>query len=173
MQTTSVFSAADARAHVGITLIYPTHGVGKLVAVEMQELAGLKIEMAVIEFAKDKMTLRVPTSKLASVGVRRLSDTATVERAMAVLAGKPGRLPAAMWNRRAREYEAKINSGGLVAIAEVVRDLAAGSSRGAQVLYETAATRIAQELAAITGAAVTTAMQRIIEALAAGRAKTQ
>ena len=165
------FSAADARAHVGLPLVYPAHGVGRLVAVEVQDIAGHKIEMAVIEFERDKMTLRVPTAKFASVGVRKLADRATVEQAMATLGAKPRRLQPAMWNRRARDYELKIISGDLVAIAEVARDLYASQTHGAQTLFETALNRATQELSAIDGGDVTSTSRRIIQALAAGRAK--
>ena len=171
MQKTSGFSAADARAHVGSALVYPAHGVGKLVVVEVQEIAGLEIEMAVIEFERDKMTLRVPTAKFASVGIRLLVDGPTVERAMATLRAKPRRLQPAMWNRRSREYELKISSGDLVAIAEVARDLFAGQSHGAQTLFETALNRMTQELAAIDGVDSPTVSRRIVEALTAGRAQ--
>ena len=171
MQDTPAFSAADARAHVGSAIVYPVHGVGKLVAVEVQDIAGLEIEMAVIAFERDKMTLRVPTAKFASVGLRRLAGAPTVERAMATLGTKPRRLAPAMWNRRSREFELKISSGDLVAIAEVARDLYAGQTHGAQTLFETALNRMAQELAAINGADAAAVTRRIVEALAAGRAK--
>ena len=171
MPTTLAISAVDASAHIGGFLVYPTHGVGRLMAVEVQDIAGQRIEMAVIAFAKDKMTVRVPTAKFASVGVRRLADLATVERAMTTLGGKPRRVPPAMWNRRAREYEAKLVSGDLMALAEVLRDLYTGQTRGAQNLYETALERMALEFTAIDGCDLPAATRRIVAALALGRSK--
>ena len=100
----------------------PAHGVGQIVAIEEQEVAGAKLELFVINFVKDKMTLRVPTAKAAAVGMRKLAEGALVKRALETLKGR-ARVKRTMWSRRAQEYEAKINSGDIVAIAEVVRDL--------------------------------------------------
>ena len=103
-------------------VVYPAHGVGKIVSIEEQEIAGIKLELFVISFEKDKMTLRVPTHKATEVGMRGLSTPDVVSRAMTTLKGK-AKVKRAMWSRRAQEYEQKINSGDLIAIAEVVRDL--------------------------------------------------
>ncbi|HKM87519.1 MAG TPA: CarD family transcriptional regulator, partial [Xanthobacteraceae bacterium] len=103
-------------------IVYPAHGVGQITAIEEQEVAGARLELFVINFVKDKMTLRVPTSKIASVGMRKLAETPMVKRALETLKGR-ARIKRTMWSRRAQEYEAKINSGDIVAIAEVVRDL--------------------------------------------------
>ena len=103
-------------------VVYPAHGVGQILAIEEQEIAGAKLELFVINFMKDKMTLRVPTAKVANVGMRKLSEPALVKRALETLKGR-ARVKRTMWSRRAQEYEAKINSGDIVAIAEVVRDL--------------------------------------------------
>src|SRR5262245_45020940 len=103
-------------------IVYPAHGVGQIMAIEEQEVAGLKLELFVINFVKDKMTLRVPTTKVAAVGMRKLAEEPMVRRALETLKGR-ARIKRTMWSRRAQEYEAKINSGDIVAIAEVVRDL--------------------------------------------------
>ena len=103
-------------------VVYPAHGVGQILAIEEQEIAGAKLELFVINFIKDKMTLRVPTAKVANVGMRKLSEPALVKKALETLKGR-ARVKRTMWSRRAQEYEAKINSGNIVAIAEVVRDL--------------------------------------------------
>src|SRR4029453_1812597 len=103
-------------------VVYPAHGVGKIVSIEEQEIAGLKLELYVIDFDKEKMRLRVPTSKCESVGMRKLADKPLIDHAMKVLKGR-ARIKRTMWSRRAQEYEAKINSGDLIAVAEVVRDL--------------------------------------------------
>jgi len=106
----------------GDHVVYPTHGVGRIVKVEEQEVTGITLELFVITFDKDKMTLRVPTAKAKAVGMRKLSSPDIVNNALNTLKGR-ARIKRTMWSRRAQEYEAKINSGDLVAIAEVVRDL--------------------------------------------------
>src|ERR1700739_1123992 len=134
-------------------VVYPTHGVGKIMRVEEQEVAGMKLELFVITFEKDKMTLRVPTLKAKSVGMRKLSSPDIVNNALNTLKGR-ARIKRTMWSRRAQEYEAKINSGDLVAIAEVVRDLNRASGQPEQSyserqLYEAALARMAREVAAV------------------------
>jgi CarD family transcriptional regulator len=98
------------------SIVYPAHGVGRIVDIEEQEIAGARLELFVIAFEKDKMTLRVPVAKIASVGMRKLADPDTVSRALETVQGR-ARVKRTMWSRRAQEYEAKINSGDLVAIA--------------------------------------------------------
>lgn len=134
-------------------VVYPAHGVGQIVSIEKQEVAGLELELFVISFVKDKMTLRVPTNKASDVGMRSLSSPDVVTKAMATLKGK-ARVKRAMWSRRAQEYEAKINSGDLIAIAEVVRDLHRNDEQREQSyserqLYEAALDRPTRELAAV------------------------
>jgi CarD family transcriptional regulator len=134
-------------------VVYPTHGVGRIMRVEEQEVAGLKLELFVITFDKDKMTLRVPTAKAKAVGMRKLSSPDVVATALNTLKGR-ARIKRTMWSRRAQEYEAKINSGDLVSIAEVVRDLHRASGQPEQSyserqLYEAALARMAREVAAV------------------------
>ncbi len=134
-------------------VVYPAHGVGQILAIEEQEIAGAKLELFVINFIKDKMTLRVPTAKVANVGMRKLSEPALVKRALETLKGR-ARVKRTMWSRRAQEYEAKINSGDLISIAEVVRDLHRAENQPEQSyserqLYESALDRMAREVAAI------------------------
>ena len=134
-------------------VVYPAHGVGQIVAVEDQEVAGFRLELFVINFAKDKMTLRVPTSKVAGVGMRKLSDPDVARRSLEILTGR-ARIKRTMWSRRAQEYEAKINSGDINAIAEVVRDLYRSEAQPEQSyserqLYEAALDRIMREIAAV------------------------
>ncbi|PZN17258.1 MAG: CarD family transcriptional regulator, partial [Proteobacteria bacterium] len=155
---------------VGEYIVYPTHGVGRIVGIEEQEIAGMKLELFVITFEKDKMTLRVPTGKLQSVGMRKLASEDIVKKAMETLKGR-ARIKRTMWSRRAQEYEAKINSGDLVAIAEVVRDLYRSESQPEQSyserqLYEAALDRMAREIAAVEKLDDQTAVQRITEVLA-------
>jgi CarD family transcriptional regulator len=134
-------------------VVYPAHGVGQIVAVEDQEVAGFRLELFVINFAKDKMTLRVPTSKVVGVGMRKLSDPEVARRSLEILTGR-ARIKRTMWSRRAQEYEAKINSGDINAIAEVVRDLYRSEAQPEQSyserqLYEAALDRIMREIAAV------------------------
>ena len=107
---------------VGDYVVYPKHGVGRVIELQKQEIAGMHLELYVLRFEKEKMTLRVPTNKVESVGMRKLSSDKKMLEAMITLKGKP-KVKRTMWSRRAQEYEAKINSGDIVAIAEVVRDL--------------------------------------------------
>ena len=136
-------------------VVYPAHGVGKIVSVEEQEIAGVTLELFVVSFEKDKMTLRVPTHKATEIGLRSLSSPETVSRAMSTLKGK-AKVKRAMWSRRAQEYEQKINSGDLIAIAEVVRDLHRNDEQREQSyserqLYEAALERLTREVAAVGG----------------------
>jgi CarD family transcriptional regulator len=149
----------------GDHVVYPTHGVGKIMRVEEQEVAGLTLELFVITFEKDKMTLRVPTAKAKAVGMRKLSSPDIVNNALNTLKGR-ARVKRTMWSRRAQEYEAKINSGDLVAIAEVVRDLhrAGGQpeqSYSERQLYEAALARMAREVAAVERTDEPTAVKRV------------
>jgi CarD family transcriptional regulator len=146
-------------------VVYPTHGVGKVSGIEEQEVAGLKLELFIIEFEKDKMTLRVPTTKAKAVGMRKLSSPEVVGNALNTLKGR-ARIKRTMWSRRAQEYEAKIDSGDLVSIAEVVRDLhrAGGQpeqSYSERQLYEKALARMAREVAAVERTDEQTAVKRV------------
>jgi CarD family transcriptional regulator len=162
-------------------VVYPAHGVGQILAIEEQEIAGAKLELFVISFMKDKMTLRVPTAKVANVGMRKLSDPALVKRALETLKGR-ARVKRTMWSRRAQEYEAKINSGDIVAIAEVVRDLYRSESQPEQSyserqLYEAALDRLSREIAVVQHSTETEAVKEIESQLAKsprrGAAKTE
>jgi len=134
-------------------IVYPAHGVGQILDIETQEVAGMSLELYVISFENEKMTLRVPTIKWESVGMRKLSDSAVATKALKTLKGK-ARVKRTMWSRRAQEYEAKINSGDLVSVAEVVRDLYRSETQPEQSyserqLYEAALERMAREIAAV------------------------
>jgi len=146
-------------------VVYPAHGVGQILAIEEQEIAGAKLELFVINFMKDKMTLRVPTAKVANVGMRKLSDPTLVKKALETLKGR-ARVKRTMWSRRAQEYEAKINSGDIVAIAEVVRDLYRSESQPEQSyserqLYEAALDRLSREIAVVQHSTETEAIKEI------------
>jgi CarD family transcriptional regulator len=146
-------------------VVYPTHGVGKVAGIEEKEVAGTRLELFIIEFEKDKMTLRVPTLKAKAVGMRKLSSPEVVTGALNTLKGR-ARIKRTMWSRRAQEYEAKIDSGDLVSIAEVVRDLhrAGGQpeqSYSERQLYEKALARMAREVAAVEKTDEPTAVKRV------------
>ena len=150
-------------------VVYPAHGVGRIVSIEEQEVAGMKLELFVISFDKDKMTLRVPTAKASSVGMRSLSSPDIVDKALETLKGR-ARVKRAMWSRRAQEYEQKINSGDLVSIAEVVRDLHRAEDQPEQSyserqLYEAALERLTRELAAVEEIDESKAAARVDELL--------
>ncbi len=150
-------------------VVYPAHGVGQIVAVEEQEIAGISMELFVITFEKDKMTVRVPTAKAKNVGMRRLSTPDVVRDALDTLRGR-ARIKRTMWSRRAQEYEAKINSGDLMSIAEVVRDLHRGGGQPEQSyserqLYEAALDRMAREVAAVEAIDERAAIERVETAL--------
>jgi len=170
--TTAKKASSKQGFKTGEHIVYPSHGVGKIVSIDEQEGAGFKLELFVISFAKDKMTLRVPTTKIASVGMRKLSEAPVVARALETLKGR-ARVKRTMWSRRAQEYEAKINSGDLIAIAEVVRDLFRSEAQPEQSyserqLYEAALDRMAREIAAVQDLTDTESVKLIEANLAKG-----
>ena len=141
-----VFKAGDF-------VVYPAHGVGKVLEIETRDISGHTVELYVISFERDRMTLRVPVDKVDNSGLRRLSTKKIMETALTTLKGK-ARVKRTMWSRRAQEYEAKINSGDPVSIAEVVRDLYRGEAQQEQSyserqIYEQALERLAHEVAAV------------------------
>ncbi|MBI1251440.1 MAG: CarD family transcriptional regulator [Alphaproteobacteria bacterium] len=146
-------TSSSAGFKVGDHIVYPAHGVGRVIGIEKQSVAGIDLEVFVIAFEQDKMTLRVPTAKAKSCGMRPLASSQVVNDALKTLQGR-ARIKRTMWSRRAQEYEAKINSGNLVQIAEVVRDLYRNADQPEQSyserqLYESALDRMARELAAV------------------------
>ena len=154
----------------GEFVVYPSHGVGQITAIEEQEVAGFKLELFVVSFSKDKMTLRVPTAKAASVGLRKLADAEAVTKALTTLTDR-ARIKRTMWSRRAQEYEAKINSGDLIAISEVVRDLYRSDDQPEQSyserqLFEQAMDRMSREIGAVNKLTLTEAVQLIEKQLA-------
>jgi CarD family transcriptional regulator len=155
----------------GEYIVYPSHGVGLITSIDEQEVAGLKLELFVISFEQDKLTLRVPTAKIKSVGMRKLSEEPVVKKALETVTGR-ARIKRTMWSRRAQEYEAKINSGDPVSIAEVVRDLHRNADQPDQSyserqIYQAALDRLVRELAAIDGIDETQATQRLHQVLKA------
>ena len=147
----------------GDMIVYPAHGIGRITDIEEQEFAGFRLELFVVFVEKDKLTLRVPTAKAG--GMRRLAEPALVERALEVLTGR-ARLNRTMWSRRAAEYEAKINSGDLIALAEVVRDLYRSpdqpeASYGERGLYDSALEMLWREISTVNNITATEALTLI------------
>jgi CarD family transcriptional regulator len=156
-------------------VVYPAHGVGQVVAIEEQEVAGFKLELFVISFSKDKLTLRVPTSKVTGVGMRKISDPDTAKRSLDILTGR-ARVKRTMWSRRAQEYETKINSGDINAIAEVVRDLYRSEAQPEQSyserqLYEAALDRMVREIAAVQKSTELDALKAVEAQLQKGQSR--
>jgi CarD family transcriptional regulator len=146
-------------------VVYPTHGVGKITGIEAQEIAGQKLKLLVIQFEKDRMTLRVPVAKAKTSGLRRLSTKKEMQTALVTLKGR-SRIKRTMWSRRAQEYEAKINSGDPRSIAEVVRDLHRNAGQPDQSfserqMYQAALDRLAREFAAVEKISEEVATQRL------------
>ena len=154
---------------VGDYVVYPKHGVGRVVELQSEEIAGMKLELYVLRFEKERMTLRVPVNKVEAIGMRKLSSDKTLKEAMQTLTGKP-KVKRTMWSRRAQEYEAKINSGDLVSIAEVVRDLfrpddAPEQSYSERQIFEAASTRLARELGAMEEIDERAALEKLLDIL--------
>lgn len=155
--------------NAGEYVVYPTHGVGKVADVTKQNIAGSELELLVVNFDKDKMTLRIPTSKIQHVGLRKISDEKTMNEAFATLKGK-AKIRKIMWSRRAQEYENKINSGNPVAIAEVIRDLyrnenIAEQSYSERQIYEQAVSRLASEVSVYSNCSIEEANKKLLDIL--------
>lgn len=160
--------------NAGEYVVYPTHGVGKVSDITKQTIAGSELELLVVNFAKDKMTLRIPTAKIQNVGLRKISDEKTMAEAFETLKGK-AKVRKVMWSRRAQEYENKINSGNPVAIAEVIRDLyrsenLAEQSYSERQIYEQAVERLASEVSVYNNCTMEEANAKLNNILAKERA---
>jgi CarD family transcriptional regulator len=168
--------AAPQPAHkmsykVGSHVVYPTHGVGKIMAQETQMIGDVELKMLVISFEKDKMTLRVPMHRAAAAGLRPISNNDQMKQVFVTLKAR-ARTSRGMWSRRAQEYEAKINSGSVLAVAEVVRDLhqnvdQSERSYSERMIYESALGRLVGELAAAEGSDHKTATDKLMKLLRA------
>ena len=154
----------------GEYVVYPTHGVGKISDISKQTIAGSELELLVVNFDKDKMTLRIPMAKVPHVGLRKISEPDTISEALETLKGK-AKIKKIMWSRRAQEYENKINSGNPVAVAEVVRDLyreenLAEQSYSERHFYEQAFERLASEVAVCENTSIEDANKKLLSLLA-------
>ena len=168
---TAKTKAKKSEYAAGDHVVYPTHGVGRVLGVETQEISGITLDLIVIKFEKDRMTLRVPVEKAENSGLRKLSTRKVMDSALQTLKGR-SRAKKTMWSRRAQEYEAKINSGDPVSIAEVVRDLHRGDDQPDQSyserqMYQAALDRLARELAAVEKIDEDAAAQKLEDMLSA------
>ena len=159
----------------GQYIVYPAHGVGKVTGIEQDVIAGFDIETYVVHFEQDKMTLRVPTAKAATSGMRPLSNELILKDSFTTLKGR-ARIKRTMWSRRAQEYEAKINSGDLILVSEVVRDLhrtdaQPDQSYSERQLYERAIDRMVREVAAIKKVDRGIALDEVLEILTKARTR--
>ena len=153
---------------VGERVVYPSHGVGEVVEIEVQMIADTRLTVYVISFPQDKMTLRVPVNRAAAVGLRTLVNKSDVHEVYTILQGKPKR-GNKMWSRRAQEYETKINSGEITAIAEVVRDLYKNidndRSYSERTIYELALNRLSSEIAILEDISEPDSASKLIDLL--------
>ena len=164
-------NVSDVDFKINDFVVYPSHGVGQIVDEEVQNIAGFELKMYVLTFEKDKMTLKVPKDKIGSTGMRKLSSPNTIGKALQVIGGK-AKVKRAMWSRRAQDYEQKINSGELILIAEVVRDLHRNDEQREQSyserqLYEAALERLTRELAVVDGVEESAAQAKVDRVLGA------
>jgi CarD family transcriptional regulator len=154
---------------VGDSVVYPAHGVGKITCQESQSIGGSEINVFVINFSKDKMTLRIPVKRASATGLRQLSTQEDLAKVLLILQGK-AKTSKGMWSRRAQEYEGKINSGDIMSLAEVVRDLFKNiedpeRSYSERVIYESAFNRLITEVSAIENIEITEASAKLLEIL--------
>lgn len=150
-------------------VVYPTHGVGKILGMESEKIGDYELKVFVIAFEKDKMILRVPVGRAEAAGLRAISPNDQINRALATLKGR-AKIARGMWSRRAQEYEAKINSGNLIQIAEVVRDLhknvdQSERSYSERMIYETAMHRLCGEVAASERVEIKIAQDKLLKVL--------
>lgn len=167
--------AEELKFEVGNQVVYPAHGVGKITDEETQTVGGYEVRVYVISFTKDKMTLRVPVNRAASAGLRHLSTKEDIKKVILILKMRPKSIRG-MWSRRAQEYEAKINSGNITSIAEVVRDLHKNvddpdRSYSERMIYESALGRLVGEYAAIENLDIDKATEALVSNLAPTKAK--
>ena len=171
MATTQKIKKEKLEFKAGDFVVYPTHGVGQVQGIENETIGGHDLSLVVVTFDNDRMTLRVPTNKMATSGLRRVSSRKIMEQAITTLKGR-ARVKRTMWSRRAQEYEAKINSGDPVLIAEVVRDLHRNvgqpdQSFSERQIYEAALERLAGEVAAVESIDKEQATEKLEEVLQA------
>ncbi len=164
---------ASQNFNIGEKVVYPSHGVGEILDIEQQKIAGQEINVYVINFPQDKMTLRIPVSRANSSGLRGVINKDDLEKVYATLQGRP-RTGNKMWSRRAQEFETKINSGNIDQIAEVVRDLYKENdgdrSYSERTIYEEALNRLATEISILENTSESRASEKLVEVLKSRKA---
>lgn len=160
--------SAQSEFKIGQRIVYPAHGVGEIMNIELHTIASSEIKVYVISFPQDKMTLKVPVKRASVIGLRAVTNKKDLDVIYSTLQSKakPGNR---MWSRRAQEYEGKINSGNIIAVAEVLRDLHKNvdndRSYSERTLYESALNRLAGELAILENIDPSDAISKLVEML--------
>ena len=153
----------------GVKVVYPSHGVGEIKGIETHMIAGMELKTYVIEFEKEKMLLRIPANRAEKSGLRALSSDDELKTVRSTLLERP-KSSRGMWSRRAKEYETKINSGNIISVAEVVRDLHKNvddpeRSYSERVIYENALERLSREVSAIKRMDITSASDYLVKTI--------
>ncbi len=141
---------------VGDIAVYPAHGVGKIVEIEMKEIGGGKDTFYVMKIFENNMKVMVPTHNANAVGLRRVISNDMVSKVFEIFREKRITVDNQTWNRRFREYTEKIKTGSVFEIAEVLKDLyllktQKDLSFGERKLFDTAKNLLLKELVVVTG----------------------
>lgn len=170
MSKIKVIKESSTRSfNVTDSVVYPSHGVGVITNCENQVIAGTSIKCLVISFEKDKMILKVPVNRAEKVGLRHLSSSDDIKKALIILRGK-ARPEKGMWSKRAQKYEEKIHSGSVLQIAEVLRDLHKNvddpnRSYSERMIYESAFQRFINEYSVTNNIQISDAAVQVKEIL--------
>ncbi|CAK7192897.1 RNA polymerase-binding transcription factor CarD [Commensalibacter sp. Nvir] len=153
----------------GDAIVYAAHGVGRVDKIGTEEVAGMKLEMILVSFPDNQMTLRIPLSKAKKAGLRKIASKEIVSKALTTIKGKP-QSGKGMWARRAVVFQEKINSGDLIQIAEVLRDLRRNvdsleGSFSERKLFEAAQERYVAEVAVLEAKDSSTVLSELTEAM--------
>jgi CarD family transcriptional regulator len=151
---------------IGSCAVYPSHGVGKIIDIETSEIAGQEVKCYLMHFEKERLTIKIPVNNLQRIGLRALISKQEMDEVFTILRSGVKKLKG-MWSRRAQEYETKINSGDVMLLAEVLRDLTrdiedSERSYSERIIYETAIYRLASEYAIIYSVSLQEAQDKVI-----------
>ena len=152
----------------GENIVYPTHGVGRIL-IEKFQYELVEEQLYVIQFFQDKLTIRVPFIKAKMIGLRNITSKPSMTRTLSILKQKP-KIKKAMWSRRAQEYDQKINSGDIKQLSEVVRDLfrkddQTEQSYSERQMFQVAFERYTREFAISSDSKFEEASNKILEIL--------
>lgn len=151
---------------IGDFAVYPSHGIGKIIDIEKINILNETHECYLIYFEKEKLTIKTPIRSVEKIGIRHLISKPEMDEVFKILRSGIKKLKG-MWSRRAQEYETKINSGDIMLLAEVLRDLTrdiddSERSYSERIIYETAISRLASEYSAIYGIEFEKAKEKVI-----------